>query len=229
MRCVFLLLGGLPARFCEGPAPYLSSHHKYSHLVDMLAKLEIDDYFCGHIDYSRTVSRLLNERNIFLLHAVRDPRDVLLSQLAFALKHRRHFLHKYLKTLDNSYERQKLILKGSLPDGTSLQRPLAEKYMEINKWSTSNKILFIKYEELVGEKGNGNDQSQFATIWQIISFLGLPISKENAREICRLVYDSDGLGFRNGKVGDWPKHLSSDFLELFNSEMSGVMEYWGYD
>jgi hypothetical protein len=228
MRCVFLLFGGFPAKFCGGPAPYLSSHHKYSHLVEVLARLEANDFFCGHLGYSRTVSRLMAERDIYLLYAIRDPRDVLLSQLAFALEHSQHFLHKHLTALDNTYERQKLILMGSLSDGTILQKSMAQQYTDMNRWAASNKTLIVKYEDLVGENGNGSYQRQISTVFQIASFLGLPNNEENIRQVCGLLYDANGIGFRNGKAGEWSNYLPNEILDLFNVEMSDAMKLWGY-
>ena len=130
MRCVFLLHGSRGGKQCGGPAPYLSSSHQYKHLMDILMRLEEKDFFCGHLPFSDTISKILDDCDIRIIQSLRDPRDVLASQLAFALNNPEHFLHQTLQKLDSDTEQQRLILQGSLA-GKSLHRSLSTQYREM--------------------------------------------------------------------------------------------------
>ena len=228
MRCVFLLFGEQGGKSCYGPAPYLTSSHHYRHLIDVLTRLESKDFFYGHLAFSRTVSRILTASNIYILHSLRDPRDVLLSQLAFALKHPQHFMHHHLKELHDPYEQQRLILQGYLPNGKVLQKSMADQYKDLEKWMSSSQMLLIRYEDLVGERGYGDPERQLSSVKKISCFLDLSMSHAQIKNISESLYDVNTPGFRNGKIGTWSSVLSHDFLDLFNSEMRSTMERWSY-
>ena len=227
MRCVFLLFGDRGGKSCGGPAPYLSSSHQYKHLIDILLRLDSDDFFCGHIPFSETILRLLSQSDVCIIQALRDPRDVLVSQLSFALEHSQHFLHHTLKDINNPTEQQRLVLQGSI-DGRLLQKSLVDQYREIDRWMSSGKILVVRYEDLVGEQGDGDLARQKETVEQIACFLGISISRSRVNNICELLYDPNTPGFGMGKIGRWVDVLTPEFLDLFNSDMIITMKRWGY-
>ena len=190
-------------------------------------RLEEKDFFCGHLPFSDTISKILDDCDIRIIQSLRDPRDVLASQLAFALNNPEHFLHQTLQKLDSDTEQQRLILQGSLA-GESLHRSLSTQYREMERWKSSRKILFIKYEDLVGKHGNGNCLCQRKTVEEIANFLEISISRSEINAISERLYEPNTPGFWVGKIGRWTEVLTPDFMELFNSEMCSTMKIWGY-
>ena len=136
-------------------------------------------------------------------------------------------MHRTLKDIHNPTEQQRLLLQGSI-DGRSLQKTLVDQYREIDRWMSSGKILVVRYEDLVGEQGDGYLARQTETVEKIACFLGISISRSRVDNICELLYDTNTPGFGIGKIGRWVDVLTPEFLDLFNSEMIITMKRWGY-
>ena len=132
-----------------------------------------------------------------------------------------------LKKSHHPTEQQRLLLQGFV-DGRFIQKSLVNQYNEIEKWKSTGKILVVRYEDLIGEKGNGDFARQIEAVEQIACFLNVSTSRFKIANICEFLCDSKAIGFEVGNIGRWADVLTPEFLELFNSEMSITMKKWGY-
>lgn len=91
-------------------------------------------------------------------------------------------------------------------------------------------VYITRFENLVGEKGKGNDSLQITELENIARFLEVPLTKERAEKIASEIFaDSRSSTFFQGIVGRWKSEFDSEIKEIFKEELGEVLIDWGYE
>ncbi|MFN0065392.1 MAG: sulfotransferase domain-containing protein [Chlamydiales bacterium] len=181
---------------------------------------------------------------------MRDPRDVMISMVNFSDKRIAEGLERgkpfpAFKPLD-SYEpwmrltfEEKLTAVITLDDrlipfwGESIRknfdclRKLVEEKRE--------NILFVKFENLVGEKGGGDAQSQQCEIARIAQFARVHLSQERLDTIAQEAWgigrewDVHEVTFSKGTIGRWHGSYTPEQIKLFKAHWNQYLLVWGYE
>ena len=121
-----------------------------------LNKINFGEYALSHIPFNKKFSNYLINHNWKGFFIIRDPRDMCLSMLRHIESRPNHFAHSYLFTKINSKsERIKAIVRGFTNEKNREFIGINKMYLSMLEWKNSSNFAFLKYEELVGEKGNG--------------------------------------------------------------------------
>jgi hypothetical protein len=89
------------------------------------------------------------------------------------------------------------------------------------------RVLNVRFEDLIGSKGGGNDERQIKTIADIFAYL--EADGIDARLIAGKAFSENSVTFRKGKIGDYRNVLSAAQIKLFNELHGDVIRQYGYD
>ena len=82
----------------------------------------------------------------------------------------------------------------------------------------------VRFEELIGARGGGNDETQARTIRAIYDHLGLAVPARLSERL----FSSASPTFRRGQIGGWRESFDAGLEALFQQEAGNWMEVYGY-
>lgn len=157
------------------------------------------------------VTDYLVSKNYKIILIYRDPRDQLISFIFWiANKKPPHPIYKDFDTELTAY------INGHFHEAW-----FVPFYEQVNIMP-SDSVLKIRYEDLVGSRGGGNDDVQFATILEIANFLDISISEEKSRSIFDKVWGHSKT-FRKGIIGDWKNYFTEEHIRLYKKVYGNVL------
>lgn len=94
-------------------------------------------------------------------------------------------------------------------------------------------VIVSKYEDLVGKKGGGSEKAQKKLICEIASRLKISMSEQKLSKIMATLWGNESgpkkPTFREGKIGSWKKHFSSEHKKAFKREFGDLLYQLGYE
>lgn len=190
-------------------------------------------YILGHIPWTPLLSQIIADLTYHHVFIIREPRAVVASTLAFILDTgskmpARHFLENDFKQM-STLQRLKFILEGGYAPQAGVEiKSFAEVYRYMIAWQNEPNCLFVRFEDLIGEKGGGSYDKQRDTIKRIASYLGIPCDAQIEAKI-KQIYDPSARTFRSGKIDGWKNSLDSESIELLNKYCQPLCQEAGYE
>jgi len=89
-------------------------------------------------------------------------------------------------------------------------------------------FLIIKFEDLVGAKGGGDDKVQFNTIKKIAQNLGKNLSDEEIQKIANNLFGRTWT-FKDGQIGSWKKYFKPIHKQCFKAVAGQLLIELGYE
>lgn len=176
-------------------------------------------YSQAHLPFTSELEQFFFKKNTKMLYIHRDPMDVLVSLKNYILKLSHHPNHKMLSVLPNDEERFLLLLHG-YKHGTNIDQmaPFFEKYNSSIKWRDSEACCCIQFENIIGPKGGGSYEKQYAELEKIRSYLNL--SAETVKNIQNKIFNPNSETFHKGQIGQWRRELSPKIIDLCEQQLS---------
>lgn len=189
--------------------------------------------FClvTHMNYSGLLQRfsITHPEYIQIIH-IRDLRDILVSYV--------YWEWNYLETiLGPSTFSQKLlflITEVSQNDPSGLITMIFKHAMLASSWLDDPNIILCRFEDLVGERGGGDEKKQRQLIKTIAQSLNMPLTSLQLSWIVKNLFgnetmpDVSGIFFRRGIIGSWKEHFEPIHLEMFNKIWGDLQLKLGY-
>lgn len=191
-------------------------------------------YILGHIPWTPLLSPILDDLSYHHVFIIREPRAVVASTLAFILDTgskmpARHFLEDDFKQM-SPLQRLKFILEGGYATQAGVEiKSFTEVYRSMIAWQNEPNCLFVRFEDLIGEKGGGSYEQQRDTIQRIASYLGIPCDHRNIDDKIKQIYDPSARTFRSGKIDGWKNSLDRESIELLNKYCQPLCQEAGYE
>ena len=181
-------------------------------------------FFTAHVGYSTALLDAILSHNIAPIVVYRDPRAVLVSFVHYVAKLKEHVLHSEFKTLplDRQFE---YVLEGHQFKKAYLE-PLRTRCLALDGWMASDRVLKIRFEDLVGEKGGGSDEAQKNVLNRLCSWLDIPSPK--AAGVAEELFGPGRHTFRKGQIASWKDELPESNIKLVNEKLGDILELWGY-
>jgi hypothetical protein len=220
------------------PAHKHSSLKRYRHigskeLKNTLKHIRRGHYFTGHVPYTESNGKILKDNNIRSIMIIRDPRDVVVSHMHWATeKKKNHRLRMFYQSLPSDYERLMASLKGFSGEHTADGKPfegVKTWFKDFMPWRKKPYNLTIKFEDLVGHRGGGDDKRQLETIKKIAKHLEIEINSDTLRYIGDNTFSSDTHTFRKGKIGGWKDHFDERCKEECKKTIGEWIIELGYE
>ncbi len=182
----------------------------------------------AHAGHSTALAEILSSLDARMAVIVRDPRDVAASLGPYVAKQPQHFLHARFSDLD---ERARIVaaLEGlAAAAGAPALDDLATRYERVLAWDREDLAMVIRFEDLVGSQGGGDDDAQRSSVRSLATHVGITLAEDD------VIATADGLfggtsTFRSGRIGGW-RTTWDDELRAQAAELLGpVLERLGYE
>jgi len=201
-----------------------------------------------HFPWSSEREQLLRARKYKMILIVRDLRDTVAAyyrSLKFHNPTACHFQEKFDKEYSNSQEKfiEDVVLAkfgvGSDIDSSSPMHfkdyyftgsssPLHFKNYYF-PWTKVDFCYVVKFENLIGNKGGGNDLVQKNELKQIAEFIGLPQTDEWYQKTALELYNPEANSYvSGGGIGIWKKYFSEKNIEIFEKTVGDLNRKLGY-
>ncbi|MEZ5841293.1 MAG: sulfotransferase domain-containing protein [Hyphomicrobiales bacterium] len=182
-------------------------------------------YFTAHLEHDGDLAHALRVNGIRSLFVVRDPRDVLVSRYHYVMGLKRHRLHDlFTRRLQNDDDRWRLLIDGF--EGPPPMTPLAEMLAAFRGWMSAEGVLTVRFEDLVGARGGGDDARRAATFRRIAEHCGLPTGHIEAIAGAATAATPT---LRKGRTGGWRTDLPAPFQRLVAERCAGELAAYGYE
>ena len=205
---------------------------KTPQLSQKLSKVRKGQYISGHLCWDRTLAGLLDVSNIRTLLIIRDLRDIAVSN-AYYITYisSNHRLSPYFNSLNSDDERLMASIVGVdgryLADGKR-SKCLGEMAMTYTPWFDEPGCLTLRFEDLIGNAGDGSDKKQLETVRTIAHHLGLDLTENQLGQVARRVFHTGAPTFRKGQIGDWRNHFTDEHKRAFKETSGEALIRWGY-
>lgn len=186
-------------RFRRVPRRTLSEDHAYA--ARMIAKIPASTFWPAHLPHHPDLETSILQANIKNILMVRHPADIAISNVHYIMDRKNgHRLHSYFsEQLDDFDERLEAVIFG-VPSKYLNQRrspSLVEHIERYAGWAGSKNCHIVRYEEVVGSKGGGSDEAQFACLKDLYNFLDVTV---DTQAISNKVHSEDSRTFRRGEA-----------------------------
>jgi sulfotransferase 6B1 len=174
----------------------------------------------AHLPFDPAYRELLAD--VTTLFVVRDPRDMAVSLAHYIESRGDHPLHFAYSERPDERSRIELAILGDAearPPAPSLESLLAG----FAGWLDSG-ALVVRFEDLIGARGGGDDATQAQTIRAVYDRLGLDVPPR----LTERLFSNASPTFRKGQIGGWRESFDADLEALFEREVGKWMEVYGY-
>ena len=195
----------------------------------LLSRPRSGTYVIGHLPYSEAAEAIVASTVVRTITIVRDPRDMALSMLSHVSSRPSHHAHEYLMKIQKSdSERLESILFGYAAKSGSLLG-INTIYRSMLNWSKDDTNLLVRFEDLVGDRGGGDDAQMIETISSIVEHVRW--EKEGPLpDLSALGANAFGktTTFRSGQVGKWRGAFDAETKALYQENCKDLLIELGY-
>jgi len=187
----------------------------------------------GHVPYSKSIMQVLDAHNYCNFFMLRDPRDVVVSGAHYITNmDHTHRLSSYFKSLPSDHERIMATIQGI--DGNLLKdgirsKSIGEHLDGFLGWMEEPSCLIVKFEDLIGSAGGGDESHQINIIKEIINHIGLILPEHEIKQISSQVFSSKSKTFRSGQINGWKNRLSDEHKIAIKELAGGALIKMGYE
>ena len=174
----------------------------------------------AHLPFDPAYASLLE--GVRTLFVVRDPRDMAVSLAHYIESRGDHPLHfAYGERPD---ERSRISSPSSATRRRARRRRRSRACSPDSRGWLESGALVVRFEDLIGARGGGDDDAQARTLREIYDYLGV----ELAPGVGERLFSSASPTFRKGQIGGWRQAFDPELEALFEREAGRWMEVYGY-
>lgn len=188
---------------------------------------------CHHYSGSfLSVLYSLGYKNIFM---IRDPRDACVSFVKYMDSQtgkRRDFFNVPDDWDEMSFDEK---LYTSIV-GKNCESYVKHWYERLTPWSKYPGTLVVKFEDLVGANGGGDDFAQLQTIINIAVYTNMNITHNRIEQIAKNLYSPtlseavyNGIPYTPGQIGNWKLFFSDENKAAFKKRFNHLLIQFGYE
>lgn len=187
----------------------------------------------SHAIYNPAHEHFLIDNNCAVFFVYRDPRDQIISSF-FWMKKSLDFwpwmaniemdeFISYMISDGNYFNISKYYSIFNLPKKNSYLdfHGIADVYNSYIPWKNIPGICNIRFEDLIGERGGGNNLKQDETIQNICHHVGIQLTPNLLNHVKTSLFGGTWT-FREGQIGSWKKHFTEEHKKVFK-EIAGQL------
>ncbi|MDP1880481.1 MAG: sulfotransferase domain-containing protein [Parachlamydiaceae bacterium] len=212
------LMTGKKACYC------LSLNLKNSEVIDFIEAVQMTNEFVVAHDFNREQLDALTAKGYKIIFMVRDPRDHLVSVLDWFKEGQWNWLP--VSRMGNLHEQITEMITGNLYGWKSFDNCILNKLKHLEKL-THLQVAIIKFEDLIGSKGQGNDDLQSQSIQKIGALINLNVTSFHINLVANKLF-GDSPTFRHGQIGRWKEYFTPAHVELFKLHYGRAVTNMGY-
>ena len=185
----------------------------------------------AHLPWRPEIEPILQEIQIRSIFLIRDPRDIVVSQIYYRLGLRRHRLHHRMKSdFHSDAERLMACITGMPPHKGGDQIPgIGERIAQRMGWTHAPNCHVTRFEDLVGARGGGDPSAQRREIKALAAHFGRPLTDEAVERLIHRLALCKSFTFRRGLIGDWQNHFTEEHNAAFKEHAGRFLIELGYE
>ncbi len=175
------------------------------------------------------------DRNKFkMVCVIRDPRDALVSLAIYMRKFKNGRTKRDFVTVPANFNQltldEQIICLLTNPDWN-----YHKLYTDRILWSFRPNSLMIKYENLIGSQGGGDDTIQIQELLKIVNFVNCAIPHEKIIAVANDLYSCWGQRevedktFTHGQIGSWKYILNDEHKQMIKKSWGDLLIQLGYE
>ena len=168
-----------------------------------------------HLKYSYEKAKILKKNNCNLFFIYRNPRDCAVSAVYYMQKHTNIWPAFQSLSFDDALTS---IIIAINQDNYRIYMP----------WFNEINICVVRFEDLVGSHGGGNDQAQYEAVNHIANQLGLDYNNAQLSIIADDLFGKSGT-FYKGQICSWKSHFNNAHKQLFKELAGDLLISLGYE
>ena len=201
--------------------PTLTTHnfHKYTSDMDvLLASVKPNQILVAHWYYDPVLLASLRSGKFKMLFMMRDPRDVIISEIHYVLRSAKHLFFKWYAAEPDMKSRIKLAINGT-SDRSYL--PINERLELHLPW---REVLFpVRFEELI------NMKTQAVQLERVFQYLDVPFDNSLLTQVQSNMISKSSPTFRKGTSGGWMEYFDEELKDLFKRTANDQLIKMGYE
>ncbi|MGB3293937.1 MAG: sulfotransferase domain-containing protein [Phormidesmis sp.] len=192
----------------------------------------------SHLMYSNEIRSILAAESCKQLFIYRDLRDVAVSHARWVLKEPQIFLHDIYSQMASFDEQLMSTIEGvpiGTPFGSNLSQPnIGQDFSRWAGWIQDPDTLAIRFEDLVGERGGGDEEKRLYIVSQILDHLEVSLSPAEIASQFSSNAMNPGESHTfvkggKGKIGGWREFFTSAHKEAFKKVAGDRLIELGYE
>ena len=184
-------------------------------------------YLKAHVGYTTAIARMAHKHEIVRVVVIRDPRDVIVSQVHYALNTPRHFLHRAFTALGDREQCFNAAIDGGYFSGVFLEN-IRTRCLSLDPWLRYPFTMVVRFEDLVGAGGGGDEGLQIETIRKLLRSSRIDKTEDEVRAIARELYGPGKRTFRKGQIGEAWNEMTPAQLVRMDEMLGDIYAQWGY-
>jgi hypothetical protein len=188
-----------------------------------LARLAPGQVVMAHLRFDPSLPDTAAGLGIRPVFMVRDPRDIVISQVRYVVGRGDHWAHDLFASR-SPQEQLRLAIVG---DRGGL-RSLAERLAAYEGWLRPD-VALVRFEDLVGAEGGGERSRQLRSVAELYRFLGFPSDERLVDDVCRRLFSDQSPTFRKGTIGQWRQVLDDELTGLIWEVAGEQLVRYGYE
>jgi hypothetical protein len=158
---------------------------------------------------------------------LRDPRDVIVSEVFYALEiNQGHLLHGFLASQEDIEARLNVLIRG-IPEGPLKRVDVRGHYLRFLPWLQQDSVHVVRFEALLGQP-----RQALSAMLDHLNEHGfeLKLSRERTLGILQgQMAPEKSVTFRKGQTGDWRTHFTELNKQVFKDVAGDLLVQLGYE
>lgn len=203
---------------------------KLADLSRRLKGLRNNRYLGGHLVADEAVQDRVAQSGVKLLTILRDPRAVIVSGANYVLE------ATQLRDRDEAlalFPDKDAILRamvfGNGEPGEKFYFPeIGERYAAYARWWDAPMGHTVRFEDLIGGRGGGDDDRQVDEVAGVLQYLGYGADQQTSRTLAAQLFSEKAITFRTGRIDSWREELPADLAAEVERRCAVWMDRLGY-
>jgi len=208
------------------PTIHIKNQEQYGGVKQILLSLKPSQILITHLHHHPEHEQIIREVGIKSLFMIRDPRDLLVSDMLYIKRRSDHILHDHLSTINDTTECLSQLISGI--SEFSQYPSIAQRMSNFHGWLNSDSLL-IRFENLIGTAGGGDDQRQWETLEAIFDHLNLPMQHHELLQLRQSMFSNASPTFRKGQIGGWKEYFTPELKQHFKKFAGQQLIDYGYE
>jgi hypothetical protein len=197
---------------------------KYRGFEKLLRRIRPGEVVASHLRFATPYPEQLRRSGVSGVFLVRDPHDIVVSQVHYVSKRADHRLHDVFAERDDAREKLRLAIAGDRDRGAA---SIGERLDYFAGWLDAG-CLVLRFEDLVGPGGGGDAERQRASIASLLRHVGLVEEDGTVDAIAKELFSSESPTFRKGSAGGWRSAFDPELERLFDQVVGDRAIPYGY-
>jgi hypothetical protein len=225
-KCINLLTGRSPIG-TYSPVTNSIHYNRSAEELMQMTNLLPQHFWFSHLFYTKEREEFFNKDNFIKFFIYRDPRDQMVSFIFFMDKYSSFWPH--IKNINFDQALMYMIQNGpAIYKDHPPVNNILDMYEHYLPWIEAAGFLTVKFEDLVGVKGGGNEEKQIDVIKKIAQHLKIEITNQKINYVINNLF-GDTATFREGKIGSWKKYFKPQHIKAFKEHTGDLLIKLGYE